>query len=161
MFYLGRVGISKEHLQHCTWVVQSLSQEVTCSDLLQWYCVPFKQSLAIITFFKGIQLIRNSSRSSTFNEWLFFHFERAIASTHFSNFFCRAGFVRRRYHNYQLWYLLVSRHVYIVRKSVIWRHRLHLSIFSMVVSLFRGSTWSDVHVKDSVFIYGTCCSHPL
>ena len=38
------------------------------------------------------------------------------------------------------------------KKSVIWRHQLQSSIFSMVVSLFHASTWSDPYVKDIVFI---------
>ena len=38
------------------------------------------------------------------------------------------------------------------RKSVNWRHQLQPSIFSMVMSLFHGSTWSNPYVKDTVFI---------
>ena len=38
------------------------------------------------------------------------------------------------------------------KKSVIWRHDFQPSIFSMIVSLFHGSTLSDPYVKDTVFI---------
>ena len=35
---------------------------------------------------------------------------------------------------------------------VVWRHHLQPSIFSMIVSLFQSSTWSNPHVKETVFI---------
>ena len=38
------------------------------------------------------------------------------------------------------------------KKSVIWRHHFLLSIFSMIVSLFHGSAWSNLYVQDTVFI---------
>ena len=38
------------------------------------------------------------------------------------------------------------------KKFVIWRHHFQPSIFSMIVSLFHGITWSDPHVKETVFI---------
>ena len=38
------------------------------------------------------------------------------------------------------------------KKFVIWRHHLQPSIFSMIVLLFHGSTWSNPHVKETVFI---------
>ena len=38
------------------------------------------------------------------------------------------------------------------KKFVIWRHHLQPSIFSMIVSLFHGSTWSNPHVEETVFI---------
>ena len=38
------------------------------------------------------------------------------------------------------------------RKSVIWWHQFQLSIFSIIESLFPGSTWSVPYVKDTLFI---------
>ena len=38
------------------------------------------------------------------------------------------------------------------KKFVIWRHHFQPSIFFMIVSLFHGSTWSDPHVNETVFI---------
>ena len=43
-------------------------------------------------------------------------------------------------------------HPFFHRYWVIWRHHLQPSIFSMIVSLFHGSTWSNPHVKETVFI---------
>ena len=53
---------------------------------LQWfngYCVFLKQALAVKVFFKGIELIRNSSCSYPFNVWPFFCYKNTIAATHF------------------------------------------------------------------------------
>ena len=41
-------------------------------------------------------------------------------------------------------------------KFFIWRHLLHSSIFSLVVSSFHWSNWSNPYVKDTVFIYLYC-----
>ena len=69
--YLRRIFISKEHLQPCIWVAPSFFQEASCSDLV-WYCVSFKQALAVIPFFIGIKLIHRSSCSHLFDELPFF-----------------------------------------------------------------------------------------
>ena len=42
-----------------------------------------------------------------------------------------------------------------IEGSVVWRNQLQLSIFTMIVSSFHGSNWSDPYVKE------TFCSHPL
>ena len=34
-------------------------------------------------------------------------------------------------------------------------------LYSTIVSLIQGSTWSDLYVKNVLFISNTCCSHPL
>ena len=49
-------------------------------------------------------------------------------------------------------YLLVSRHIYFERKSVIWRHHLKPSIFSTF--LFQGGTWSNPLCHEH-FVYFT------
>ena len=38
------------------------------------------------------------------------------------------------------------------KKSVMWWHHFQASVFSMIISLFHGSTWSDLYVKETVFI---------
>ena len=52
----------------------------------QGNCVSFKQVLAVITFFKGIELIPKSSCSQPFDELPFFYYKRVIATTHSSKF---------------------------------------------------------------------------
>ena len=38
------------------------------------------------------------------------------------------------------------------KKFVIWQHHFQPTIFSIIVSLFHGGTWSNPHVKESVFL---------
>ena len=80
-----------EHLQPYIWVVPSLFQEATCTDLVfsRVLCF-FEISTRIIPVFKDIELIRHSSCSHPIGEWLFFYYKRAVAATHsfkFSVFF--------------------------------------------------------------------------
>ena len=73
-FYLRRIFISD---------VLSLFQETTCSGLVFLKGIVFLlNALVVIPFFKGIELIRNSSCSHPFDEWLFFYYKRVIAATH-------------------------------------------------------------------------------
>ena len=58
-------------------------------------------------------------------------------------FFRTGGAIAGKYHNYQLQHLLGFRHVYNERKPVIWQYQLQPPIFSMLLSLFHWSTWSD------------------
>ena len=44
-------------------------------------------------------------------------------------------------------------HPFFHRYWVIWRHHLQPSIFSMIVSLFHASTWSNPHVKETFFYF--------
>ena len=39
-----------------------------------------------------------------------------------------------------------------ILKEVIWQHQLQPPIFSMVVSIFHGSTWSNPYVNGAAFI---------
>ena len=41
------------------------------------------------------------------------------------------------------------------KKSVLRRHHFQPSVFSMIVSLFHGSTWSNPHVNETVLVYFT------
>ena len=76
-----------------------LFQRSTCSHTFEWYhhcfrrrlaviwffqgyCVSLKQTLVVIPFFKGIELIRNSSSSHLFDEWPSFYYKRVIAATY-------------------------------------------------------------------------------
>ena len=87
-------------------------------------------------FWKGIELICNSSCSHSL-------FQIYCLST--------IGIIARLYHKYQLWYLLGFTGIY-KQKSAAWRHQFQPSIFSIIVSSFNGSIWSDPYVKDTVFI---------
>ena len=42
------------------------------------------------------------------------------------------------------------------KKSYIWRYDFQTSIFSIIVSLFDGSLWSNPHVKETVLFQNTC-----
>ena len=61
---------------------------ITSEGHLQWssiswgYCVFLKQALIVIPFFKGIELIRNSSCNHPLDELPFFYYQRVIAATH-------------------------------------------------------------------------------
>ena len=61
------------------------------------YCDSLKQVLAVTTFFKGIELICNSSCRHSFDERLFFCYKREIAVIS-----CRAEIIGRRYHSCKL-----------------------------------------------------------
>ena len=80
-----------------------LFQKSTCSHTFEWYrhyfrrplaviqyfqgyCVSFKQALAVIPFFKNIELIHKSSCGHPFNESPFSYYKRTIAATHSSKF---------------------------------------------------------------------------
>ena len=65
----------------------------------QGYGVSLKQSIAIIPFFKDIELIRNSSCS---HPLMNSKIKEQMQSNILSNllYFCRAGIVARRYHSY-------------------------------------------------------------
>ena len=56
-FYLRCTAISKEQLQSHIWVVPLLFQDTTSNDL--GYYVYLKQTLAVVLFFTGIELIHN------------------------------------------------------------------------------------------------------
>ena len=75
--YSRCIAISKEHLHPYLWLVLSLFQEATWSNLVFSRVLCF---FAVIPFFfKGIELIHNSSCSCPFGGWLFFCYEREIA----------------------------------------------------------------------------------
>ena len=64
-------------------VVSSLFQEPTCSDVVFLkVIVSLKQALVVIPFFKGIELICDSSCSHLMNGPFFFYHKRVIATTH-------------------------------------------------------------------------------
>ena len=65
----------------------------------QRYCVSFKQALAVIPFFIGIELIRKSSCGHPFDDLPFFYYKRVISATHSFKFtvFCKTGILARGY----------------------------------------------------------------
>ena len=76
-FYFKR-ALTAIHLR-CTIIFQ----EATCSDLVfSTVMLFFKQALAVIPFFIGIELIHKSSCNHPFDELPFFYYKRVIAATH-------------------------------------------------------------------------------
>ena len=66
---LKGIVILKEHLQPYIRVVPSLFQEATyCELVFSRYYVSLKQAIAVIPFYKGIELIRNSSSRHPLDE---------------------------------------------------------------------------------------------
>ena len=94
--FLRFVAISKKHLQTYIWMVPSLFQDATYSDL--GYCVPLKQALAVIPFSKANSQFHCSH---PYGDRLLFIIKESLQPQILSNLlcFCRAGNVARRYHN--------------------------------------------------------------
>ena len=72
-------------------------QDASSSDL--GYYVSLIQELAVIPFFAGIELNRNSSYSNSFEEWPFFVIKEQLKPRIVSNLlcFCRTEFSARNY----------------------------------------------------------------
>ena len=110
----------------------------------------FKQALAVIPFFIGIELIHKSSCSHPFDELTFLYYKRLIAATH--SFKLNVLLQHRNFSKGMLTIILIPpwfQACIYWKKFVIWRHHLQPSIFSMIVSLLHGS---NPHVKETVFI---------
>ena len=116
-------------------------------------CVSFKQALAVIPFLIGIELIHKSSCSHPFDKSPFFYYKRVIAATHSFKF---TAFLQNRNCSKEILTIIIIPPWFQAciywKKFVSWRHHFQPSIFSMIVSLFHGSTWSNPHVKETVFI---------
>ena len=145
-----------------------LFQRITCSHTFEWYNHYFRRPLALVfsrilcffetaTFhpvFQRYWVYSQFSCSHPFDEWLFCYHKRVIAATHFFNF---TVLLQNRNCSKKISYILImilpwfKSYIY-WKKSVTWRHHFRQSVFSMIVSLFYASTWSDPHVKDFVFI---------
>ena len=84
---MDTVFLEEHACSHTFWVVPSLFQEATCSDLVfsRVLCF-FETSTCSDPFFKGIELIRNSSCSHPFHERPFFCYKKANAATHIFKF---------------------------------------------------------------------------
>ena len=73
------------------------------------YCVSLKQALEIIPVFKDIESIRYSRSSNPFDEWPFFLWQKSSCSHTFFHIyfiFSEQKDLAKKYHSYQLWYLL-------------------------------------------------------
>ena len=145
--FLRFVAISKKHLQTYIWMVLSLFQDATYSDL--GYCVPLKQALAVIPFSKANSQFHCSH---PYGDRLLFIIKESLQPQILSNLlcFCRAGNVAEDI-------IMILIHPWFQaciywKKSVIWWHHFLPCIFSIKESLFQGSTWVDPYVKDTVFI---------
>ena len=126
------IVISKKHLRYI-WVVPSLFQEVTCSDLVFSRVLCFlKTSTCRHHFLYGIELIRNYSYNHPFNEWPFFYYKRVTAATNlfkFTVFFAKQDLYKgdHKYININYDTSLVSSRLIYWKKSVI--GRLHFQAF--------------------------------
>ena len=109
-------------------------------------------------FFIGVELIHKSSWSHPFDELPFFYYKRVIAAIYSFKF---TAFLQNR--NEIL--TIISNDILTIiiippwfKACIYWkkvcyrRYHLQPSIFSMIVSLFHGITWSNPHVKETVFI---------
>ena len=117
------------------------------------YCVFFKEALAVIPFFIGIELIHKSSCSHPFDELPFFYYKRVIAATHSFKF---TVFLQNRNCSKEILTIIIippwfQACIY-PKKFLSWWHHFQPSIFSIIVPLFQGSTWRNPHVKETVFI---------
>ena len=83
------------------WMVPSLFQEITCSDLTFSRELCFFKTSTFIPFFKDIELIRNSSFSHPFNVWSFFIINEQLQLRILSSLpcLCRTGIAAIRYYN--------------------------------------------------------------
>ena len=131
-FYLRCVAISKEHLQSYIWMVPSLFQDATCSDL--GYCVSLKQALAVIPFFKAESQFHCSHSYSDRT--------RFVIKDILSNFlcFCRTEIVLRWYNNNFETSLISGMHIL---KEVCYTMTSFPTIHFFYEPLFHWSTWGD------------------
>ena len=132
---------------HLSWTIIFL--EATCSDLVfSMVLCSFKQALAVISFFIGIELIHKSSCSHPFHDLPFFYDKRVIAATHSFKF---TVLLQKRNFSKGILTIILTPPWFQAciywKMLVIWWHHLQPSIFSMIVSLFHGSTWSNPHAK--------------
>ena len=106
-------------------------------------------------FSKGFELIRKSSCSHPLDELPFFYCKRVIAATHSYKF---TALLQSKNCNKEIsqipimipsWFQAC---IYEKKFVITWQNHFQASIFSMIVSLFQGSTWSDSNVEDTVFI---------
>ena len=104
-------------------------------------------------FFIGIELIHKSICSHPLDELLFLYFKRVIEFTHSFKF---TVFLKNRNCSKEILTIIIIPPWFQAciywKKFVSWRHHFQPSIFSMIVSLFHGSTWRNPHVKETVFI---------
>ena len=104
-------------------------------------------------FFIGIKLIQKCSCSHPFDELPFFCNKRVIAATYSFKF---TVFLENRNCSEEILTIIITPSWFQAciywKKFVSWWHHFHSSIFSMIVSLFHGSTGRNPHVKESVFI---------
>ena len=125
-------------------------QEATCSNLvfLTILCF-FEISTCSHPFLIVIELIHKSSCSHPFDELPFFYYKRVIAATHSFKF---TVFLQNRTCSKKTLTIIIITPWFQACIIVSWRHHFQPSIFSMIVSLFHGSTWRNPHVDEIVFI---------
>ena len=110
-------------------------------------------TIYLTDIWKVLRYIRNSSCSHAFDEWPFFHYKRTVVAVYSfkSTVFLQNKSCSKKMSELLIISLWFQKCIY-WKKSIILLHQSQLSVFSMVVTLFHGSTWSGPYVKDTVFI---------
>ena len=86
MYFKGALAVIHLNTFEYIWIHLNTFEYIW--GFLQWssifkgFVTLCKKHLLSSLFFKGIELIRNSSCSHSFDEWLFFYYKRTIAATH-------------------------------------------------------------------------------
>ena len=89
--------------------------------------------------------------------WItFFYYKRVIGATYS---FKSTVFLQNRNCSKEILTIIIQACIY-WKNFVIWRHHFQPSIFSMIVSLFHGSTWSNPHVKETVYFTALVKTNP-
>ena len=134
-------------------MVPSLYQEEICSDLvfLRVLCF-FSRSTCSHPFFHRYWVNLQVQLQPSIRWITLFYYKRAIAATHSFKF---TVFLQNRNRSKEVLILIMippwfQAYVY-WKKSVMWHH-FQPTILSMIVSLFHGCTWSNPHVKETVYI---------
>ena len=136
-------------------MVLSLFQEAVCNDLVFSRVLYFFETSTCSHPFFQRYWVNSQFQLQPFIRWKALFSIRVIAATHFFKFTVCLYTISN----------LLCIYIYILiiippwfkaciywKKSVTWWHHFDPSIFSMIVSLFHGSTWSDPHVKRSTWL---------
>ena len=133
---------------HLSGTIIILAGHFQWSSIFKVLCL-----LVVIPFFIGIELIHKLSCSHPFDELPFFYYKKVITATHSFKF---TVFLQNKNCSKEILIIIIISPWFQAciywKKFVIWWHHFQPSIFSMIVSLFQGSTWSNPHVKETVFI---------
>ena len=138
--------------------VPLLFQEATSSDL--GYYVSLIKALAVIPFFSGIELNRNSSYSHSFEEWPFFVTKEQLKPRIVSNllWFCRTEFSARIIILIHPWFQVC---IY-WKKSLLYGDIISCQPFFLWWSHYFMGAFVAIHMSRTLCLFhNTCWSRPL